>query len=535
MRYFLTDKKITRTVEIVQESEKFITFREFDEQGGITEFRKKKPVSLTPCPRLGNEVVDFNYWITEPFQHQRETLEYAKHSDNFLILDEPGLGKTKQALDIIMNRKRNNQIKRSLIIVCVGQLQYTWLAQTKVHTDLKGYILGTRPAKKNSIATKIGSNADKLYDLQHCHADILICNIEALRNEPIVKQLQKMIYEGDIGQIVVDEVHKCKNANAQQSAGLFALHPPYKLGLTGTPIINTPLDLWSIAHWLGTDLRCYSDFKSMYCEMGGFKDKEVVGYKNLDDLAMRLGTYSLRRLKSQCIDLPSKTCYTLYVDLYAKQKQLYNDILKDIRDRPEDILALPTPMGRFIGLRKATSCPNEVQEGYSPYECAKAQELLRIIQEAIANNQKVVVYTWFVFTLKYLNTFLRSQGIIPALIYGEMQVEERVMNERAFQNNPECKVIIGNYQTMGTGIELTAASFVVEYELPWTAADEIQGQDRCHRIGQYKNLTCIRLITNYTVDVQVENIVNTKAMLKDSIVDREVMRKIITEILKPVD
>lgn len=113
------------------------------------------------------------------------------------------------------------------------------------------------------------------------------------------------------------------------------------------------------------------------------------------------------------------------------------------------------------------------------------------------------------------------------------------MNEQAFQLNPDCKVILGNYQTMGTGIELTAAEYVVEYEQPWTAADEDQAIDRSHRIGQTKTLTCIKLISLNSVDERVDDIIELKRNLAmeletsdNGVVDVEIDSEKMAEIVR---
>lgn len=531
MKYEYRNQNGIHIVEIVSESDKFITLRTLRDDGTVEQFRKKKPVELTPiCEDTGPAPV-FDFWITKPYQHQIDFLNWAATHRHFLLRDKPGLGKTKQSLDLIMNRKRCGQINRALIVCCIGILQYNWLSEIKKHTNLKGYILGTRPSNKSGTVTHIGTNADKLFDLKNARADILICNIEMLRNKNIVQQLQLMIARGDIGQIIVDEVHKCKNTNTAQAAGLFSLHPDYKMGLTGTPIVNSPLDIYGVAVWMGHERRSFSRYKADYCIMGGFKNKEILGYHNLDQLSKQLDTWSLMRTKEECLDLPAKIVKTSTFELTSGQKALYREVLKDIRDRKEDIMASPSPMGRFIGLRKVTGCPVEVQANYNPEDCAKLSELLRYVHEALANGQKVVIYTWFVFTLKYLNRMLQNEGIIPALIYGEMSLEERRQNELAFQYNSDCKVVIGNYQTMGTGIELTAASLVLEYELPFTATDEEQAQDRCHRIGMSSNLTCVRMISLNTIDERVAEIVDVKADIANAVDGKARMAQIIEKTL----
>ena len=140
------------------------------------------------------------------------------------------------------------------------------------------------------------------------------------------------------------------------------------------------------------------------------------------------------------------------------------------------------------------------------------------------------------FTIEYLNWALRKHGYNPALIYGAISNEVREANEHAFQTIPECNIILGNYQTMGTGINLTASSTIVEYELPWTAADEEQAQDRCHRIGQFNPVNIIRLVTRGTYDVVNEEIVDGKYELSETITEsgRKREQAIVNKILTMV-
>lgn len=516
-------------VEVIGESDKFLTMCTIQEDGTVKEFKKKKPVDLKPI--LKSATCSYDFWITEPFKHQKEFLKWAEVHDNLLLRDEPGLGKTKQTLDLIMNRRKCGQIKRALIVCGVGGLQYNWLREVSKHTDLKGYILGTRPANKLGTKTKIGSNVDKIADLKSSRADILICNIEFLRNEEAVHQLQLMIARQDIGMVAVDECHKCKNQKAAQTKGLFGLHPPYKMGLTGTPIVNNPLDIYGLSVWLRQERRSLSKFKEDYAIMGGFKNKEIVGWKNLPELGRRIDLWSLRRVKEQCVDLPPKMITDVHIQMTPEQESLYKEVLKDIRDRKEEILTSPDPTSRFIGLRHVTGAPVEVLPDFDPEKCSKAVELLRRVQEALDNNRKVVIMVWYVSTLKFLNKLLYSYNIHPALIYGEMSLEMRNTNEQAFQNIDDCKVILGNYQTMGTGIELTAASVLIEYEQPWTAADEIQGQDRCHRIGQSKSLTVLRLITDNTVDERVNELITIKSDIVEEVNEKKRKKDFIEKIL----
>lgn len=509
----------------------------------VPRYENQTEVTLTPIPEEVIEpdadTVNFTTWKTEPYEHQKAFLKFSESHAQMLLLDQPGLGKTKQSLDLIANRILAGQIRKALIIVGVSGLQYNWQNEVKKHTDLVGYILGTRPVGKSGLQTKIGSGKDKVDDvnrLKKMAAQVIITNIESLRNSAIVEALKQQVQDGVIGMVVVDEVHKCKNPKAKQTEGLLELDTHYKLGLTGTPIVNSPLDLYAMMKWLNRTVPPKTYFEAKYCIKGGFEDREVIGYKNLDDLAFDFHCWTLRRTKKECLDLPEKTVQTYYVDLLPEQKKLYKEIQKDLRERSAEIMAAASPMGQLVGLKKATGCPPRVMESFPPEACAKLESLLDIVEEVIASEQKVVIFCYHVFTIEYLNWALRKHGYNPALIYGAISNEVREANANAFQTIPECNIILGNYQTMGTGINLTASSTIVEYELPWTAADEEQAQDRCHRIGQFNPVNIIRLVTRGTYDVVNEEIVDGKYELSETITEssKKVQQAIVNKVLNMV-
>jgi SWI/SNF-related matrix-associated actin-dependent regulator 1 of chromatin subfamily A len=468
--------------------------------------------------------LDFTFWKTNPYEHQKEFLKYSQSHAQMLLLDEPGLGKTKQSLDLIANRIKAGQIQKALIIVGVSSLQYNWLNEVKKHTNLSGYILGTRAVGKSGLQTKIGSGRDKVDDvnrLKKMNAQVVITNIESLRNDAIITGLMSQINDKVLGMVVVDEVHKCKNPKAKQTKGLLSLNTHYKLGLTGTPIVNSPVDLFAMMLWLGRTVPPKTYFEAKYCIKGGFQNKQITGFKNTDDLSRDLNCWSLRRTKDECLDLPEKTVQTIHFDMLPEQARLYKEIQKDLRERSAEIMASASPMGQLVGLKKATGCPPRVMETFPPEACAKLEALLDIVEEVIAAGQKIVIFCYHVFTLEYLNWVLRKHKYNPALVYGAIDTQVREANVQAFQNIPECNIILGNYQTLGTGFNLTASSTIVEYELPWTSADEIQAQDRCHRIGQHHPVNIIRLVTNHSYDIINEEIVDNKEMLADSIINAD--------------
>lgn len=538
MYYLYKDEPVERLAETEYEYELYF-YKSSPKRRWVKKYTPEGthiPLEVVPedIKNVKGDSYSYTTYKTKPYEHQLQFLEYAKYHDKMLLLDEPGLGKTKQSLDLIANRIENGQIKRALIICGVASLQYNWLDEVKKHTDLKGYILGTRAVGKSGIRTRIGSGADKVNDLKRITsipAQVFITNIETLRNNNIVDELQRCIKCGIIEQVVVDEIHRCKNPKTKQTAGLLSLNPQYKLGLTGTPVVNSPIDLYPMMKWMGRTVPPISHFRDKYCIMGGFQGKEITGYKNIQELSTDIQYWTLRRTKAECLDLPEKTVETIRVDMLPEQLKLYKEIQKDLRERMEEIQASPSPMGQMVGLRKAVDCPPLVLPTFSGECCAKLEVLLDIVDQLVSSGQKVVIFTWFVFTLQYLNTILRRHGYVPALMYGDLSQETREVNKKAFQENPDCKIIIGNYATMGTGITLTASSHIIEYELPWTAADEDQAQDRCHRIGQYNPVNVIRLITNNSIDEVNEQIVDGKAVLSENILSKSSQNKLVNMIL----
>ena len=526
--YYTYEGEPVEVIGMTQREYELYRYKGRPKHAWVPRYRDGHEIPLIPVmeeiiePDAAN--LDFSTWKTKPYKHQEEFLRYSQAHAQMLLLDEPGLGKTKQSLDLIANRIKAGQIKKALIIVGVSSLQFNWLNEVKKHTDLVGYILGTRPVGKSGLQTKIGSGKDKVDDVNRMHkmaAQVIITNIESLRNDNIVTAFQTQITAGVLGMVVVDEVHKCKNPKAKQTKGLLSLNTHYKLGLTGTPIVNSPVDLFAMMQWLGRTVPPKSYFEAKYCIKGGFQGKDIVGYRKVEDLSQDLYGWSLRRTKDECLDLPGKTIQTIHFDMLPEQAKLYKEIQKDLRERSAEILASASPMGQLVGLKKATSCPPVVLETYPPEACAKWETLLDIVDEVVSSGQKIVIFCYHVFTLEYLNWALRKHKYNPALVYGAIDIAVREANVQAFQTIPECNIILGNYQTLGTGFNLTASSTIVEYELPWTAADETQAQDRCDRIGQHHPVNVIRLVTNNTYDAVNEEIVDSKELLAESIIDSE--------------
>lgn len=475
---------------------------------------KEKPVELV------SEVDGFEF-KTKPFQHQLEGFNYGLNHDRWLLGDEQGLGKTKSLIDIAIAKKLLYGYKHCLIICGVNGLKWNWQSEIATHSNETGHILGQR-YKKGRI--KIGSMKDKLADLDNIDqidSYFLITNIESLRNKDLASKLFKLCKNGTIGLMAVDEIHKAKNPGSQQGKGLLKLQPKERVAMTGTPLMNHPLDLYIILRWLGYESHSYSTFRNYHCVLGGSFGNDVIGYRNMEELQTRLNKVMLRRLKKDVLDLPDKTYIDEYVDMGAKQQKIYNEILLGLTRDIDKIKASINPLSHLIRLRQATGYTGILSTTVK--ESAKFVRMEEIVEEAVENGQKVVIFSnW----LQVINPAMECLSRFnPVAITGETPDNMRKPIEMKFQNDNSCKVILGTIGAMGTGLTLTAGTVVIFLDEPWTMANKEQAVDRCHRIGTKNNVTIYTLLCKDTIDEKINAVVKSKGAMSDFIVDGNVLAK----------
>lgn len=457
------------------------------------------------------EVQNFPYKTT-PYQHQIEGFNYGMSHNKFLLGDDQGLGKTKQAIDIAVAKK--SQFKHCLIICGVNGLKWNWEKEIEVHSDEVGHILGIK--KKSNGKFDVGSVTERYEDLCKEHSEFfLITNVETLRDERIASKVEEMTMKGIIGMTIIDEIHKCKNAQSQQGKAVHHCKSFYKMALTGTPLMNEPIDLYNVLKWLDVEYHSFYSFRSRYCIMGGFGGYQVVGYKNLSELQELLGRNMLRRLKIDVLDLPEKVHITEYVEMTAKQKQIYKEIELAIKANIDQIKLDPNPLSQLIRLRQATGYTGILSS--TVCESAKLERMEELVAELVEQGEKAIIFSsWSKMTDEIERRLAKYN---PAVITGATADSERPMQEKKFRENKSCKVIIGTMGAMGTGLTLTAASTVIFVDEPWNKATKDQAEDRAHRIGQNSRVNVITILTKNTIDERINELVAKKGLMSDALVD----------------
>lgn len=446
---------------------------------------------------------------TEPFGHQLDCFKYAQDHPSFLLGDEQGLGKTKQAIDIAVSRK--GQFEHCLIVCCVSGLKWNWAKEVQVHSNESAHILGSRVTRTDSVV--IDSVSKRTEDLLAEHSEyFLITNIETLRDKSFATSVKELTLNGTIGMVVVDEIHKCKNPSSQLGKALHNLKSHYKLALTGTPLLNTPVDTYSVLKWLGVENHSFSAFKARYCVLDNFG--QVTGYRHLSELKDLVNNNMLRRTKEQVLDLPPKIRSTEYVDMNANQRKIYNEVRTQLIEDIDKVMLSSNPLAETIRLRQTTGNPNILTS--KSVKSAKYERALELIDELAEDGKSVIVFSnWEQVITPFYD--LCKARLPTFLVTGE--TKDKFEEIERFLSSKGPSVICGTIGALGTGFTLTKATTVIFLDSPWTRGEKDQAEDRAHRIGAKSTVNIITLVCKDTIDETIEDIVASKGELADYIVD----------------
>lgn len=471
---------------------------------------------------------DFQF-KTKPFSHQIDGVRFGLNKKKFLLCDDQGLGKTKQIIDFVGCLEKTDKINKVLIICGVNSLKYNWQSEIGIHSDEKGWVLGTRYRKRTGKAYE-GSTKDKLADLDNLpDCRYIITNIETLRagaekiskskyHFPIAEKLQELCKNGTISVIAFDECHKSKDPTSLQSRAMINVQSKYMIAMSGTPLMNNPLDLYFPMSWLGYEKHSFYQFKQHYCTLGGWGGSQVIGYKNLEEIRALMEEIMLRRLKSEVLDLPEKIRKIEYVDMTPKQSQIYNEVYAGVMSDLQKIKFSNNPLSMMIRLRQATGWTGIISDAVQ--ESAKMERMIELVSEIVESGQKAIIFSNWESMTEIAKEKLNAYN--PAYITGATKADERMKEVERFQNDNRCKVIIGTIGAMGTGLTLNAAQNVIFLDSPWNMALKAQAEDRAHRIGTKGTVNIITLVCKNTIDERIEELVEKKGQIADALVDGKV-------------
>ena len=488
----------------------------------LLEYKEKEAVKYQLSP-----------YQTKPFSYQEEGIQFGLNHENWLLLDAPGLGKTLQLTYLAKELKERQGLQHCLIICGINTLKTNWKNEIEKHSNLSCRILRQRITKKGNFV--VDGIQERLKQLKEPIEEFfVITNVETLREDKIVQAILKNKYN-KFDMIVIDEVHRCKTPTSQQGKNLLKLNKArYRIGATGTLLLNNPLDAYVPLKWIGAERANYSTFRYYYCNYGGPFGNMLVGFKNVQVLQDQIKKYSLRRTKD-ILNLPPKNVIHEYVDMSDAQSIFYDNVKAGVAQEVNKVkLNAANVLSLVARLRQATACPSILTTESIP--SAKMDRAEDLVEQIVGSGYKVVIFSTFKQTVYELAQRLRQYKLVVAT--GDQSDAEIEAAKQALQEDPDTKIFIGTWQKCGTGITLTAASYMIFIDTPWTDADFCQASDRIHRIGTKDSVFIYNLVTRGTVDERVLELVTDKAAIADYIVDEKItpqgldsLRKYIEDII----
>lgn len=485
------------------------------------------------------QLSDFEF-KTQPYAHQGVGLLMSAASEYFALFMDMGTGKTKVIIDTAAYLYAHDKID-AVVVVAPNGVHRNWvLNEIPVHmpdfVNCKAhyYMAGAGVAQKKQWAAVF----------KHPGLKVFCFNVESASHKKGQDEIRLCVRTGRT-LFVIDESQRIKTPGAKRTQFLvnLAAHAAYRRILSGSPITQSPLDLYAQCKFLEPGLTgCSTNtaFRAHYAIIEQRKSKHktkrgkeihydhIVKYKNIDELERRIAPHCYRVLKQDCLDLPDKVYERVYVELTPQQKTVYKDLLAksvaalsdeycidipaELRGAPKEQLLL------FYAANKVTASNamvkllrlQQVICGSVPDDDGNVTPVnsnrITVLQDLVDGMQgKVIIWARFRNDIALIKDFLLAQygdGCL-AEFHGAVSTADRMDGVGRFQNDAACRFFLANQHSGGTGLTLTAATNVVYYSNDFSAEARWQSEDRAHRIGQKNNVTYYDLLAVDTVDEKI--------------------------------
>ncbi len=464
----------------------------------------------------------------QPWKHQLNAISIAETTNELALFFDMGTGKTATTINILrVKYNTHKKIMRTLIfaplVVCEN-----WRREFEIHSGI--------PRKNTLLLNKSGEK--RISDIEELAGDdtIIITNYESLRSEKFYKKLLKWAPEI----LVCDESHLCKNHKAMQTKRVLKLgeETKYRYILTGTPILNSALDIFSqfliLDHGqtFGTN---YFVFRSTYFKdenarwagRPGYFPKWVPKEELYPELNKKIYSKALRVTKKECLDLPPLVKQVIEVELSSEQMKLYKEMERDlitfIQNSKEEKSAVIAQLAvtKALRLQQIVTGFVQLESGeIVEQEDVPRLEVLSDLIDRICIDNKVIVWCSFRHNYKQVERLCASKKIGYGLLTGSMSVKEKQESMDRFQKDNDCRVMIANRKAGGIGVNLTAASYSIVYSRNFSLSDELQSEARNFRSGSeiHEKITKIDLAAKDTIDIRVLESLSNKEFTSEQII-----------------
>ena len=453
------------------------------------------------------EFVGEHYMLLNPYSYQLEGVRYALDNKRCIFGDQPGLGKTLQAICSVVKAHREAMVYGEtfpVLVICPAALKVNWKREFKKFAGIEACILDDSNR----------ASWEKFWELKRPDGEALcpvfITNYESLKKFFVIKvkntsrfTLASIEFDERVRlfkSVIIDESHKCKSSKTQQAKFVEGICKGKKwiFALTGTPVVNNNTDLIQQLRILGRldDFGGYKQFVSRFCD--GPKQSS-----NMKELHYRLWCCCFfRREKVKVLtQLPDKmrqyiTCEITNRKEYQDAEDNFLKYLRQYKHADDDKIAraMRGEVMVRMGILKEIAARGKVKA------------VADFIHDVIDGGEKLIMFAY----LKEVVLALKEEFPDAVTVTGSDNITQKQNAVDRFQNDPECKLIILNYKSGGTGLTLTASSRVGFIEFPWTYSDCEQAEDRAHRNGQKNAVNCYYFLGDKTIDEYMYKVIQTK-------------------------
>lgn len=496
-------------------------------------------------------LTDFEFKTT-PYQHQEKALLLSADAEYFALFMDMGTGKTKVIIDTVAYMYAHDMID-VVVVVAPNGVHRNW-----VLNEIPAHMPDFIDYKAHYYQAGGGKKQKQLWEkvFSHNGLKIFCFNVESASNKKGQSELRTCVQNGRV-LFVVDESQRIKTPGAKRTQFLvnLARHADFRRILSGSPITQSPLDLYAQCKFLEptiTGYTTYTAFRSHYAEIEQRKSKHknkkgnhiyydhIANYKNIAELERRVSSHCFRVLKKDCLDLPDKVYEKVYVELTAEQKRIYKDLLDNSVAALTDECSIDIPpelqgasneqLMLFFATSKVTAKNamvkilrlQQVLCGSLPDDEGNVTILdsnrMKVLVDLIGDIQgKVIIWARFRHDVALIKEMLLEQYGEDCLaeFHSGVNTTDRMDGVHRFQKHKKCRFFLANQHSGGTGLTLTAASDVIYYSNDFSAEARWQSEDRAHRIGQKNNVTYHDMIAVDTVDEKILEALQDKKQIAD--------------------
>lgn len=467
-------------------------------------------------------------YLVKPWDHQEKAIQMAADLENYALFFEQGAGKTMTVINMV--RKKYYDHKRLLRTLVLGPpiVRKNWVGEWRQHSTIN----------PNLIVMLDGPGKRRVQQMQQLKGcpHIVITNYESLRNEDLLEEIRNWHPEV----IIFDESHKCKTYNSKTTKHCFGLSQlaRYRYILTGTPVLNSPSDLFSqfkildLGETFGRNFYAFRDKYFMDKNQGMPKHNYFPDWRAKPGIEAvlheKIKKKSMRVLKKDCLDLPPYVKTRIEVELTAQQKRVYSDLAKDFVAYVTENEAVVANMALTKALRLLQISTGfvsvEAEDGTTSekiFPKNPRDTALQEVLEGIPETEKVIV--WAVFRRNYdsIRAVCKKMGLHLVEVHGGISDKQKRLNVDAFNAKGGPRVLLGHPASAGIGINLVSASYSVFYSRTFNLGDDLQAEARNYRGGSeiHEKVTRVDLVAPGTIDEYVCQCLNDKVNLATRIVD----------------